>query len=187
MPLALKIDDAKLLMDGTYYTQCLLNVDNSINYIAGYATSRQISIKDTIYIGYVPSVGEISILMEYDTDIQYAFTLIGIDFLNNAEIFLNMATSNQASSKTMWYYRYDRNVGFTNFSTSSKVARVNTMNLPMCIRANPAGIEISCRTTVIKRPINVEIEPCFSKYSSARFNFSSFNIHICPTLLFTNL
>ena len=125
MPLALKIDDAKLLMDGTYYTQCLLNVDNSINCIAGYATSRQISIKDTIYIGYVPSVGEISILMEYDTDIQYAFTLIGIDFLNNAEIFLNMATSNQASSKTMWYYRYDRNVGFTNFSTSSKVARVN--------------------------------------------------------------
>lgn len=123
VPLAKTLEDAQLLMDGQYYTQCLLNMSDSQNYIAGYANSRRLTIKNNEYIGYVASVGETVVLMEYDNDIQSAFTSIGLDFVNN-NAFLNIATSNQSQATTMWFYRFEKDAGFVQIRTASKVARL---------------------------------------------------------------
>lgn len=123
MPLSRTLEEAKLLMDGQYYTQCLLNENNSTDFVAGYANSREITINENTYRGYVASVGESSVLMEYDNDIQVAFNKIGLDF-TNYNSFLNYATSNQSQGVTMWHYRFNQDGGFTEFRTASKVARV---------------------------------------------------------------
>lgn len=108
-------------MDGLQYTALMLGKNPSDTYAAGYATSRKITINSVEYIGYVASLAEWSVLMEYDDAIASAFTAIGEGFIGTSTS-RNFWTSVQNNSSKAWRFAFNANGGFTRFSSYSKIS-----------------------------------------------------------------
>lgn len=108
-------------MDGKAYTALLLEKNSSDTYAAGYAVSRKVIISGVEYVGYIASLGEWAVLMEYDNDIVTAFATIGKNFIGTATS-RNFWTSVQYDASKAWRFAFNANGGFTKFSSNGKTS-----------------------------------------------------------------
>lgn len=121
VPITTSQSTAKGYMDGQTYTRLMLDYTTSKDYAAGYAASHKISIGDKSYTGYVASLGEWAVLMEYDDAIASAFATIGYSFIGTANS-RNFWTSTQYNSSLSWRLSFNKNGGFASFSSHAKIS-----------------------------------------------------------------
>ena len=121
VPMSTSSSSLEKYMGGEAYTALMLQKTSSNSYAAGYAVSRKIDIKNKEYVGYVASLGEWAVLMEYDNAIASAFTAIGLNFIGTASS-RNFWTSVQNNDSLAWRFAFNANGGFTKFTTNNKTS-----------------------------------------------------------------
>lgn len=112
---------AESYMDGLLYTQYMLDFNASKDYAAGWASSHNITVGNKTFTGYIASLGEWDVLMEYDDAITSAFKAIGANFIGTATT-RTFWTSMQFNASLSWRLSFSKNNGFTGFSSHAKIS-----------------------------------------------------------------